>query len=67
MPLHQLLHSDPLLLRKRCDLQNNNGEKRGGEFAVHRRNNFFAENMFLKIKRYGKGLTQGYSADGGSG
>ena len=41
-PLHQLLHSDPLLLRKRCDLQNNNGEKHGGEFAqhaVHRRNN----------------------------
>ena len=34
-PLHQLLHSDPLLLRKRCGLQNNNGEKRGGEFAQH--------------------------------
>ena len=69
-PLYQLLHSDPLLLRKRCDLQNNNGEKRGGEFAqhaVHRRNNVFAGNMLLKIKRYGKGLTQGYSADGGSG
>ena len=63
-PLHQLLHSDPLLLRKHCDLQNNNGEKRGG---VHRRNNVFAGNMFLKIKRYGRGLTQGYSADGGSG
>ena len=57
-PLHQLLHFDPLLLRKRCDLQNNNGEKRGGEFAQHavqRRNNVFARNMFLKIKRYGKG------------
>ena len=56
-PLHQLLNSDPLLLRKRCDLQNKNGEKRGGEFsqhAVHRRNNVFAGNMFLKIKRYGK-------------
>ena len=70
-PLHQLLHSDPLLLRKRCDLQNNNGEKRGGEFAqhaVHRRNNIFAGNLFLEIKRFGKGLTQGlYSADGGSG
>ena len=61
-PLQQLLHSDPLLLRKRCDLQNNNGEKRGGEFAqqvVHRRNNVFAGDMFLKIKRYGKGSTQG--------
>ena len=69
-PLHQLLYSDPLLLRTRCDLQNNNGEKRGGEFAqhaVHRRNNVFAGNMFLKIKRYGKGSTEGYSADGGSG
>ena len=69
-PLHQLLHSDPLLLRKLCDLQNKNGEKRGGEFAqhaVHRRNNVFAGNTFLKIKRYGKGLTQGYSADEGSG
>ena len=69
-PLHQLLHSDQLLLRKRCDLQNNNGEKSGGEFAqhaVHRRNNVFAGNMFLKLKRYGKGWTQGYSADGGSG
>ena len=69
-PLHQLLHSDPLLLRKRCDLQNNNCEKLGGKFAqhaVHRRNNVFAGNMFLKIKRYGKGFTQGYSADGGSG
>ena len=45
-------------------------EKRGGEFAqhaVHRRNNVFAGDMFLKIKRYVKGLTQGYSADGGSG
>ena len=31
------------------------------------RNNVFARNMFLKIKRYGKGLTRGYSADGGSG
>ena len=69
-PLHQLLHSDPLLLRKRCDLQNNNGEKREGEFAqhaVHRRNKVFAGNMFLQIKRNGKELTQGYSADGGSG
>ena len=69
-PLHQLLHTDPLLLRKRCELQNNNGEKRGREFAqhaVHRRNNVFAGNMFLKIKRYEKGLTQGYSADGGCG
>ena len=59
-----------LLLRKLCDLQNNNSEKCGGEFAqhaVHRRNNVFAGNMFLKIKRYGKGLTQGFSADGGSG
>ena len=66
-PLQLLL--DPLFLRKRCDLQNNNGEKRGGEFAqqaVHRRNNVFAGNMFLKIKRYGKWLTQGNSADGGS-
>ena len=64
-PLHQLLHSDPLL-RKPCDLQNNNGEKCGEEFAQHavyHRNNFFAVNVFLKIKRYGKGLTQGYSAD----
>ena len=54
-------HSYPLLLRKRCDLQNNNGEKRGGEFAhhaVHRRNNVFEGNVFLKIKRYGKGLPQ---------
>ena len=69
VPLHQLLHSDPSLLRRRCDLQNNNGEKRGGEFAhhtVHHRNNVFAGNMFLKIKRYGKGLSQGYNADGGS-
>ena len=67
-PLHQLLHSDPLLLRRRCEFHN--GENRGGEFAqhaVHRRNNVFAGNMFLKIKRYGKGLTQGYRADGGSG
>ena len=43
---------------KRYDLQNNNGEKRGKEFAqhaVHRRNNIFAGNMFLKIARYGKG------------
>ena len=57
-PLHQLLHSDPLLLRKRCNLQNNSGEKRGGEFAqhaLHRRNNVLAGNMFLKIKRYGRG------------
>ena len=57
-----------VLLRKRCDLQNNKGEKRGGEFvrhAVYRRNNVFVGNVFLKIKRYGKGLTQGYSADGG--
>ena len=69
-PLHQFLHSDPLLSRNRCDLQNNNGEKRGGEFAqhaVHRINNVFTGNMFLKIKRYRKELTQGYSADGGSG
>ena len=69
--LHQLLHSDQLLLRKRCDLKITfNGEKRGGEFAqhaVHRRNNVFAGNMFLKIRTYGKGLTQGYGADGGSG
>ena len=50
-PLCQLLHSDPLLLRKRCDLQNNSVEKHGGEFAkhaVHRRKNDFAGNMFLK-------------------
>ena len=69
MPLHQFFHSDPLFLCKRCDLQNINGEKHRGEFsqhAVHRRNNVFAGNMFLKIKRYRKGLTQGYSADGGS-
>ena len=49
-PLRQVLHSDPLLLRKRCDLQNNNGEKRGGEsvqHAVHRRNNVFAGNMLF--------------------
>ena len=60
----------PIHLRRLSDLQNNNGEKRGGEFAqtaLHRRNNVFAGNMFLKIKRYGKGLPQGYSADGGSG
>ena len=66
-PLHRLLHFLPLLLRKRCDLQNNNGEKREGEFAqhaVHRRNIVFAGNLFLKIKRYG---TQGYIQDGGSG
>ena len=47
-PPHQLLYSDPLLLHKRCDLQNNNGEKHGGEFAhhvAHRRNNDFAGNM----------------------
>ena len=53
-PLHQLLHCDLLLLHKRCDLQNNNGEKRGGEFAqhaVHRTNNVFAGNMFLKKKK----------------
>ena len=69
-PLHQLMHFDPFLLRKRCDLQNKNGEKRGGEFAqhaVHRGNNVFAGNMFLKIKRYRKGLTQGYNANEGSG
>ena len=68
-PLHQLLHSDSVLLRMRFDLQNIYGEKRGGEFAqhaVHRRNNVFAGNMFLKIKTYGKGFTQGYSADGDS-
>ena len=52
-PLHQLLHSDPLLLRKRCDLQNNNDEKHGGQIAphaVHHRNDVFAGNVFLKIK-----------------
>ena len=37
------------------------------QHAVHRRNNVFAEGLFLKIKRGGKGLTQGYSADEGSG
>ena len=69
VPLHQSLHSDPLLLRKRCDLQNNNGEKRGEilrSMQCTTGTMFFAGKMFLKIKRYGKGLSQGYSADGGS-
>ena len=63
--------SAPSFLRKHYDLQNNSVEKRGGEFAkhaLHRMSNVFAGNMFLsKINRYEKGLTQGYSADGGSG
>ena len=68
--LHQLLHSDPLLLRSVVISKitmARSVEENLRSMQCTTGTIFFAGNMFLKIKRYGKGLTQGCSAAPGNG